>query len=275
MRAWTGTIQVHARIGERGWDNGGVDRRPEPANIPDAPGSYQFKDGQGRVLYVGKAKSLLHRVRSYLSGENAHPRLRELMGEAADLDTILTDTEVEALLLESTLIRQHQPAYNVLLKDDKSFPYVRVSVQEEWPRLSVTRQVKADGARYLGPYTDVKRLRRTLREIRRIFPVRTCRNFEDYQRADRPCLYYHIQRCVGPCYSRAQVTQADYRGLIDGLLLFLTGKDNDLLARLRAEMGEAAAAATPTSSASPGTAGGRRWRCCCCGADAWRGRSRA
>ena len=211
-------------------------------NLPALPGVYLFKDPRGQVLYVGKAKSLLHRVRSYLSGENGHPRLRELMAAAADLDTILTQTEVEALLLESTLIRQHHPHFNILLKDDKSFPYVRVSVQEEWPRLSVTRQVRPDGGRYLGPFTDVRQLRRTLREIRRIFPVRTCRNFDDYRRADRPCLYYHIKRCAGPCYSRARVSPVEYRALVDGLLLFLTGRDRDLLRRLRTEMDEAAGA---------------------------------
>jgi excinuclease ABC subunit C len=211
-------------------------------NLPALPGVYLFKGGVGEVLYVGKAKSLQARVRSYLSGENAHTRLPELMAAAADLDTILTNTEAEALLLEATLIRQHKPPFNTLLKDDKSFPYVKVSVQEEWPRLSVTRQVRNDGARYLGPYTDVKHLRRTLREIRRIFPVRTCRNFEDYQRTNRPCLYYHIKRCVGPCTTRAQVRPEDYRALVDGLLLFLTGRDGELLKRLRAEMDEAAAA---------------------------------
>jgi hypothetical protein len=126
------------------------------------------------------------------------------VAEAMDLDVILTDTEVEALLLEATLIRQHRPHYNILLKDDKSFPYVRVSVQEEFPRLSVTRHVRGDGARYLGPYTDVKNLRRTLRQVRRIFPLRTCRNFEDYRRANRPCLYYHIRRCVVPATGAPQ-----------------------------------------------------------------------
>ena len=211
-------------------------------NLPALPGVYLFKDARGGVLYVGKARSLLHRVRSYLAGDNAHPRLAELMAQATDLDTILTDTEVEAVLLESTLIRQHKPHFNTLLKDDKSFPYVRLSVQEEWPRLSVTRQVRSDGARYLGPYTDVRQLRRTLREIRRIFPVRTCRNFEDYQRSDRPCLYFHIRRCVGPCTTRSRVTHAEYRALVDGLLLFLTGRDRDLATRLRGEMDEAAAA---------------------------------
>jgi len=211
-------------------------------NLPVAPGVYLFKDATGRVLYVGKARSLAQRVRSYLSGDLDRPRLRDMMAEAADLDTILTDTEVEALLLESTLVRQHRPRYNILLKDDKSFPYVRISVQEEFPRVSVTRRVRDDGARYLGPYTDVKRLRRTLREIRRIFPLRTCRNFEDYRRADRPCLYYHIKRCAGPCFSRARVDAAGYRQLADGLVLFLSGRDDELLGRLRHEMEQAAAA---------------------------------
>ena len=208
-------------------------------NLPALPGVYLFKGPRGGVLYVGKAKSLSVRVRSYLSGENSHPRLRELMAEAVDLDSILTDTEAEALLLEATLVRQHRPHYNVLLKDDKSFPYVRLSVQEEYPRLSVTRQVRSDGARYLGPYTDVKHLRRTLREVRRIFPVRTCRNFEDYRRANRPCLYYHIRRCAGPCTTRAGLTPESYRTIIDGLLLFLTGRDAELLHTLRERMGQA------------------------------------
>jgi excinuclease ABC subunit C len=211
-------------------------------NLPPAPGVYLFKDSAGRVLYVGKAKSLAHRVRNYLGEDLADPRLSELMGRAADLDFILTDTEVEALLLESTLIRQHRPHYNILLKDDKSFPYVRVSMQEEFPRVSVTRQVRNDGARYLGPYTDVKLLRRTLRQIRPIFPLRSCRNFEDYRRADRPCLYYHIRRCVGPCYRRANVERADYLARVDGFLLFLAGRDAELMARLRGEMEQAAAA---------------------------------
>ena len=136
-------------------------------NLPAVPGVYLFKDASGKVLYVGKAKSLQHRVRGYVSGDSGHPRLPELMSRAADLDTILTDSEAEALLLEATLIRQHRPHFNILLKDDKSFPYVKLSVQEEYPRLSVTRRVLNDGARYLGPYTDVKNLRRTLRSIRR------------------------------------------------------------------------------------------------------------
>ena len=137
------------------------------------------------MLYVGKALRLSDRLRSYLNGSDGRPMIPDLVAEARDLDVILTDSEVEALLLESTLIRQHRPHFNILLKDDKSFPYVRVSVQEEFPRVSVTRHVRADGARYFGPFTDVRVLRRTLRELRRIFPLRTCRNFEDYRRTGR------------------------------------------------------------------------------------------
>jgi excinuclease ABC subunit C len=210
------------------------------ADLPALPGVYLFKDARGEVLYVGKALSLASRVRSYLAHDPQRPLMDEMMARATDVDTILSGTEVEALLLESTLIRQHRPHYNVLLKDDKSFPFVRVSVQEEWPRLSVTRRVLDDGARYLGPFTDVKALRRTLRDLRRIFPLRTCRNFEDYRRQDRPCLYYHIRRCAGPCYSRARVDRAEYRGLVDGLLLLLAGRNEELLQRLRHEMASAA-----------------------------------
>jgi excinuclease ABC subunit C len=209
-------------------------------NLPAQPGVYLFKDRRGRVLYVGKAKRLLNRVRSYLSGDNAHPRLRELMGLAADVDVIVTDSEAEALLLESTLVRQHEPHFNVRLKDDKSFPYVKISVQEEWPRVSITRQVRTDGARYFGPYTDVKTLRRTLRQIRRVFPVRSCADFEQHRRQDRPCLFFHIRRCVGPCYSRAAVRPDEYRQLVEGLILYLSGRGEDLERRLRREMDGAA-----------------------------------
>lgn len=210
------------------------------AILPAVPGVYLFKDGRGEVLYVGKARSLAARVRNYLAPDPQRPRMHEMMARAADVDTIVTASEAEALLLESTLIRQHRPHFNVLLKDDKSFPFVKISVREEFPRLSVTRRVRDDGARYLGPFTDVRNLRRTLRDLRRIFPLRTCRNFEDYRRQDRPCLYYHIRRCAGPCYSRARVRPADYRALVDGLLLLLTGRNDELLARLRHEMAEAA-----------------------------------
>jgi excinuclease ABC subunit C len=219
-----------------------TDWRQKIADLPALPGVYLFKDARGEVLYVGKANQLASRVRSYLTHDPQRPLLDEMRERVADLDTILTGSEVEALLLESTLIRQHRPHYNVLLKDDKSFPFVKLSVQEEWPRLSVTRRVLDDGARYVGPFTDVKALRRTLRDLRRVFPLRTCRNFDDHRRQDRPCLYYHIRRCAGPCYSRARVDRAEYRAMVDGLLLLLAGRNDELLARLRREMGEAATA---------------------------------
>ncbi|MCC6349027.1 MAG: excinuclease ABC subunit UvrC [Candidatus Eisenbacteria bacterium] len=211
------------------------------AILPAVPGVYLFKDALGEVLYVGKARSLAARVRSYLAPDPERPRMEEMIRRAADVDTIVTASEAEALLLESTLIRQHRPHFNVLLKDDKSFPFVKLSVQEEFPRLSVTRRVRDDGARYLGPFTDVKNLRRTLRDLRRVFPLRTCRNFEDYRRQDRPCLYYHIKRCAGPCYSRARVRPEDYRRLVDGLLMLLSGRNEELLGQLRREMNEASA----------------------------------
>ena len=173
-------------------------------NLPAAPGVYLFKDPQGAVLYVGKAKSLSHRVRNYLTGDFEDPRLRELMVQATDLDVILTDSEVEALLLESSLVRQHKPRFNVDAQGRQELPVRPGERRRKSGRGSRSpARSRNDGARYLGPYTDVKVLRRTLREIRRIFPVRTCRNFEDYRRADRPCLYYHIKRCVGPCTTRA------------------------------------------------------------------------
>jgi excinuclease ABC subunit C len=211
------------------------------ADLPAAPGVYLFKDSRGEVLYVGKAVNLAARVRSYLAHDPQRPRMDEMTARATDLDVILTDTEAEALLLESTLIRQHRPHYNVLLKDDKSFPFVKLSMADEFPRLSVTRRVRDDGSRYLGPFTDVKNLRRALRDLRRVFPLRTCRNFEDYRRADRPCLYFHIKRCAGPCYSRARVDRAGYRSMAEGLVLLLSGRNEELLDRLRAEMDEAAA----------------------------------
>lgn len=211
------------------------------SDLPALPGVYLFKDARGEVLYVGKAVSLASRVRSYLAADPLRPRMEEMTARASEVDTILTATEAEALLLESTLIRQHRPHYNVLLKDDKSFPFVKLSLQDEFPRVSVTRRIKDDGARYLGPFTDVRALRRTLRDLRRVFPVRTCSDFEDHRREDRPCLYFHIKRCVGPCYSRARVDRAAYRGLVDHLGMVLAGRDAELLTRLRREMDEAAA----------------------------------
>ncbi len=221
------------------------------ANLPAAPGVYLFKDARGEVLYVGKAIQLASRVRSYLSHDPQRPRMDEMIARAVDVDTILTDTEAEALLLESTLIRQHRPHYNVLLKDDKSFPFVKLSMADDFPRVSVTRRVRDDGGRYLGPFTDVKNLRRTLRELRRVFPLRTCRNFEDYKRRDRPVPVLPHQALRERPAGRARVDRTAYRAMADELVLLLTGRNEELLARLRARWTRPRAAVLRTGGAAP------------------------
>ena len=202
-----------------------------------------MKDPRGRVLYVGKAKRLDHRGKSYLQPPAAlHPKTARLLRLASDLDFIITESEAEALMLESTLVREHRPHFNIRLKDDKTFPWVKLTVGERVPRLSITRKVVEDGSRYFGPYTDVGALRSTLRVLRRVFPLRTCANFEQYRKADRPCLNYHIRRCVGPCYSRAGVTPESYARLVEGMTLFLSGKHDDVRAWATDEMRRAAEA---------------------------------
>ncbi|MGH7726759.1 MAG: excinuclease ABC subunit UvrC [Candidatus Eiseniibacteriota bacterium] len=209
--------------------------------LPPSPGCYLFKNRQGRIIYVGKAKRLDSRVRSYFqAGRIPHPRTDRLVRLVDDVDVIVTGSEAEALILEATLVREHQPLFNVRLKDDKTFPWVKLSVQETYPRLTVTRQVLDDGARYFGPFTDVSGMRRTLRFLRQIFPIRTCANIEPYLRADRPCLNYHIRRCAGPCYSASGVTAEDHRRLVERFALLLSGKDDEVRSLLASDMARAA-----------------------------------
>ena len=210
--------------------------------LPPRPGCYLFKDRQGKILYVGKARRLDQRVRHYFQpGRAPHPRTDRMVRLVADLDAIVTATEAEALILEATLVREHQPYFNVRLKDDKTFPWVKISLGETYPRLSVTRRVLDDGARYFGPYTDVSGMRRTLRFLRRVFPIRTCPNFESYRKRDRPCLNYHIRTCAGPCYSRSGVTPDEHRRLAERMALFLAGRNDQVRESLRGEMNQAAA----------------------------------
>jgi excinuclease ABC subunit C len=210
--------------------------------LPSSPGCYLFKNSQGKIVYVGKARRLDQRVRSYFQpGRAPHPRTDRLVRLVADVDVIVTGSEAEALILEATLVREHQPYFNVRLKDDKSFPWVKLSVAETYPRLSVTRRVLDDGARYFGPFTDVKNLRRTLRFLRRIFPIRTCVNIDRHLREDRPCLNYHIRRCAGPCYSRSGVDAAAHRRLVERFALLLAGRDDEIRALLAGDMRAAAA----------------------------------
>ena len=208
---------------------------------PDAPGVYLWKDAAGEVLYVGKADSLRVRLRWYFGEEAAaDPRLRALAGRIADVDTIVVPSTAQALLLENNLIKEHQPRFNVNLRDDKRYPWLAVTVQEPFPRILVTRQAADDGARHFGPYTDVGALRQTLRVIRRIFSVRSCVYALPEEAPDRPCLDYHIHKCHAPCVGYESREQ--YGRMIQDVLLFLEGKTLEVRQRLRARMQEASAA---------------------------------
>lgn len=207
--------------------------------LPDAAGVYLWKDAAGEVLYVGKAKRLRTRVRSYVQPDRAVSPKDELLRRLlADVETIVVDSEAQSLLLENNLIKEYQPRFNVRLKDDKSYPSIAVTVREPFPRVLVTRRRDLD-ARYFGPYTDVAQMRRTLALIRRLFTVRSCSLDLPRERRDRPCLDYHIGRCLAPCVGWQG--EADYRRMIDEVLGFLEGRTGDVRAAVRRMMAEAAA----------------------------------
>jgi excinuclease ABC subunit C len=211
------------------------------ATLPDQPGVYLWKDAAGEILYVGKAKSLRSRVRSYFGPDHEDSaKHAALVRQIAGLDTIVVATEAEALLLENNLIKSHAPRFNVLLRDDKSYPQIAVTLAELFPRVLVVRRVTIPGARYFGPYTDVGTLRQTLQIIRRIFTVRSCHWGLPQEHPDRPCLDYHIERCRAPCvgYQSAE----DYRRMIDDVLVFLEGNTVDVRTRLRDRMQDASRA---------------------------------
>lgn len=192
------------------------------ARLPRKPGVYLLKSEDGEILYVGKAADLRSRVRSYVQDPAALAhKTAVLMSHVADLDYLVTDNEVEALLLESNLIKEHDPRFNIVLRDDKSYPYIKVTLQEDFPRVYVTRRVVNDGARYFGPYAHVKRLRRNLALIKDLFPVRSCRYDLPREAPSRACLDYHIHRCEAPCVG--YVTGEEYRGMIDEVVRFLEG----------------------------------------------------
>lgn len=207
--------------------------------LPDKPGIYMMKNGAGEVLYVGKAVSLKNRVRSYFrSSRHPNPKTANLVNQIADFDYILTDSEVEALILECNLIKKHHPRYNVRLMDDKSYPYLKVTLDEKYPRVFMTRRVIRDGARYYGPYTDVGAVRETLSLLKSIFPLRMCRQ-KSVEGQKRPCLNYHIKRCLAPCTGK--VDTESYSDMIKDVCLFLGGKQEDLVKQLTGKMDEASA----------------------------------
>ncbi len=209
--------------------------------LPASPGVYLMKGNKGQVLYVGKALSLRHRIRSYFQkGHSLDLKTQKMVAQVADMDYLVTDSEMEALILESTLIKEHRPRYNILFKDDKQYPHLKVTVQEPYPRIYLEREVVNDGSRYFGPYTNSRAVRTTLDLLQKIFPLRTCRQELTPGRSKgRPCLNFEIDRCLAPC--QGEVEPEDYRQLVKQVLLFLEGRQDSLIRELREKMERAAA----------------------------------
>lgn len=202
--------------------------------LPHKPGVYLMKNEAGRVIYIGKAIDLSNRVRSYFhAAAGQTPKIRRLVGNIHDVEFIVTDSELEALILEANLIQKHRPKYNVRLKDDKRYPYIRIRWAEDYPRIDITRQMRQDGSRYFGPFTASWAVTQTLDLLRRTFPYRTCDRAITGQ-DKRPCLYYHIRRCPGPCIGA--VTHEEYRATIGQIRLFLEGKAENIVKELKSRM---------------------------------------
>ncbi len=214
-------------------------QRPPTGTIPDSPGSYQFKDAHGRVIYVGKAKSLRSRLSNYF-GTNLPPRTAQMVATAETVEWIQVRNEVEALMLEYNLIKRHRPRFNIRLVDDKSYPYLAVTISDEWPRPMVMRGARRKGVRYFGPFGSAYAIRETLDLLLRTFPLRTCSDnkFGHHQRLGRPCLLFHIEKCAGPCVG--EVTDEQYKDHLAELLRFLEGDTDEVVGRLTDEMRGAA-----------------------------------
>ncbi|HLT96159.1 MAG TPA: GIY-YIG nuclease family protein, partial [Acidimicrobiia bacterium] len=211
--------------------------RPKPSEIPTKPGAYMFRDAHGRVIYAGKAKNLRSRVMSYF-GTGLHPRTQAMVDNARHVEWIVTDSDVDALMLEYNLIKKHRPRFNVKLVDDKSYPYLVITRTKEWPQALVTRARKRKGNQYFGPYAHTYAIRKTLDLLLRTFPVRTCSDalFERQRAQGRPCLLYHIEKCSGPCINA--VERDDYEHLLDGLAAFLDGDTEGVITDLEERMWE-------------------------------------
>jgi len=211
-------------------------QRPD-GSIPVTPGSYQFRDAQGRVIYVGKAINLRSRVSSYFADPaTLHPRTASMMSFADKVEWIEVRNEVEALLLEYALIKEHKPRFNIRLQDDKSFPFMAITTDEEWPRAMMFRGKRRKGVRYFGPYVHPGAIRDTLELLLRTFPVRTCAasKFRQHERLGRPCLLFHIEKCSGPCVG--EVSAADYKVHVDGLMKFLDGDNTEIVTTMEKQM---------------------------------------
>ncbi|KUO72046.1 MAG: excinuclease ABC subunit C [Clostridia bacterium BRH_c25] len=209
-------------------------------NLPEKPGVYIMRDEYNEIIYVGKAINLKNRVRQYFqSSKNQHPKVAAMVERIEDLEYIITDSELEALILECNLIKKHRPRYNVMLKDDKQYPYIKITINEDYPRLLIVRDIKKDGAEYFGPYTDVTAVNRTIDLLKGLFPIRYCnKNINRIMGKERPCLNYHIKKCIAPC--QGNISKEQYRELIDSIIMMLEGKQEEVLKRLENKMHQAA-----------------------------------
>ena len=209
-------------------------------NLPEKPGVYIMRDQYNEIIYIGKAINLKNRVRQYFqNSKNQYPKVAAMVERITDLEYIITDSELEALILECNLIKKHRPKYNVMLKDDKQYPYIKITVKEDYPRLLIVREIKKDGAKYFGPYTDVTAVNRTIDLLKGLFPIRYCnKNISRAIGKERPCLNYHIKKCIGPC--QGNVSKEQYRELIDSIIMMLEGKQEQVLKQLEEKMHQAA-----------------------------------
>ena len=208
--------------------------------LPDSPGCYLMKDREGTIIYVGKAVNLKNRVRSYFRDTAHTPKVAAMISHIDDFEILLCETNLEALILECNLIKRHRPYYNILLKDDKHYPYLKVDPREPFPRLEITRRLEKDGARYFGPYIGASAVRQVIEAVRDVFPLRTCRQTLPPKTPKRPCVNYDIHKCMAPCAGKC--TREAYAEMMDGVIHFLEGDYKPVVDQLTAEMQEAAAA---------------------------------
>lgn len=208
--------------------------------LPEQPGVYIMRDEHGTIIYVGKAVNLKNRVRQYFQASANHaPKVLAMVARIREFEYIVTDSELEALILECNLIKKHKPKFNILLKDDKHYPYIKVTMQEEYPRVLMTRRIEKDGARYFGPYANAAAVHETIDLIKKLFPIKTCSKvFPRDIGKTRPCLNYYIYQCLGPC--QGDINKEEYRNLMKDICSFLNGKHEDIVKRLEQQMREAA-----------------------------------
>lgn len=218
-----------------------VDLKSKLKNLPDTSGVYLMRDALGNIIYIGKARSLRKRVSQYFSSYGkSSEKVAAMMVNVADFNYILTLSEVDALVLENNLIKKHKPYYNILLKDDKSYPFIKINIKSNYPSIEVVRRILQDGARYFGPYMQGISAKEITELIFSTFPVRSCKlNMDAIPASHRPCLNYHIGRCSGPC--SGDISPEKYRGYIDKVIAFLSGNDKNIAEILKAKMLKAAA----------------------------------